>query len=248
MIDSTIKAAQIQADYALISASIGAVGIILGILISWYTALHLQKVARLAETRRDVYLELIEHYSFMVNGFSKFLLDSHSWAFFFENITKFCITVDKAAFISTTKTKKELYEFLESFNENLNSRIQSVNEFMEAVEELEQLKVKRKNLTEIFNKKMELLDNLQLQNPKDERIPKILNFIDENLKESEKLENLISDQEIDTFTKKNECHTQLRKMLEEINDLTLPITHSLRKELGAKTDIKLNYKIHRNNK
>ncbi|MFH3639561.1 hypothetical protein WAH83_22285, partial [Acinetobacter baumannii] len=88
--------------------------------------------------------------------------------------------------------------------------------------ELEQLKVKRKNLTEIFNKKMELLDNLQLQNPKDERIPKILNFIDENLKESEKLENLISDQEIDTFTKKNECHTQLRKMLEEINDLTLP--------------------------
>ncbi|MCR6567045.1 hypothetical protein [Acinetobacter baumannii] len=56
MIDSTIKAAQIQADYALISASIGAVGIILGILISWYTALHLQKVARLAETRRDVYL------------------------------------------------------------------------------------------------------------------------------------------------------------------------------------------------
>lgn len=31
---------------------------------------------------------------------------------------------------------------------------------MEAVEELEQLKVKRKNLTEIFNKKMELLDNL----------------------------------------------------------------------------------------
>ncbi|MDC4699695.1 hypothetical protein OHV78_15630 [Acinetobacter baumannii] len=71
MIDSTIKAAQIQADYALISASIGAVGIILGILISWYTALHLQKVARLAETRRDVYLELIEHYSFMVNGFFK---------------------------------------------------------------------------------------------------------------------------------------------------------------------------------
>ncbi|EPF6740910.1 hypothetical protein NPI17_002817, partial [Acinetobacter baumannii] len=67
MIDSTIKAAQIQADYALISASIGAVGIILGILISWYTALHLQKVVRLAETRRDVYLELIEHYSFMVN-------------------------------------------------------------------------------------------------------------------------------------------------------------------------------------
>ncbi|XYS40617.1 hypothetical protein ACSUAE_11240 [Acinetobacter baumannii] len=179
MIDATIKAAQIQANYALISAFIGAVGIILGILISWYTALHLQKVARLAETRRDVYLELIEHYSFMVNGFSKFLLDSHSWTFFFENITKFCITVDKAAFISTTETKKELYEFLESFNDNLNRRIQSVNEFMEAVEELEQLKIKRKNLTEIFNKKMELLDNLQIQNPRDERIPKILNFIDE---------------------------------------------------------------------
>lgn len=72
MIEATIKAAQIQANYALISAFIGAVGIILGILISWYTALHLQKVARLAETRRDVYLELIEHYSFMVNGFQNF--------------------------------------------------------------------------------------------------------------------------------------------------------------------------------
>ncbi|BFM87750.1 hypothetical protein JUNP586_2192 [Acinetobacter baumannii] len=114
MIDATIKAAQIQANYALISASIGAVGIILGILISWYTALHLQKVARLAETRRDVYLELIEHYSFMVNGFSKFLLDSHSWTFFFENITKFCITVDKAAFISTTETKKNFMSFLKA--------------------------------------------------------------------------------------------------------------------------------------
>ena len=59
---------------------------------------------------------------------------------------------------------------------------------------------------------MELLDSLQIQNPRDERIPKILNFIDENLKESEKLEKLISDQEIDTFTKKNECHTQLRNV------------------------------------
>ncbi len=40
---ATIKGAQIQAYYTLIASCVGAVGIVVGIILSWYTALHLQK-------------------------------------------------------------------------------------------------------------------------------------------------------------------------------------------------------------
>ncbi|EPJ3578508.1 hypothetical protein LJD50_003610, partial [Acinetobacter baumannii] len=65
---ATIKGAQIQAYYTLIASCVGAVGIVVGIILSWYTALHLQKVSRLAETRKTVYLEFAEAYSKLIAG------------------------------------------------------------------------------------------------------------------------------------------------------------------------------------
>ncbi len=42
---ATIKGAQIQAYYTLIASCVGAVGIVVGIILSWYTALHLKSIS-----------------------------------------------------------------------------------------------------------------------------------------------------------------------------------------------------------
>lgn len=76
---ATIKGAQIQAYYTLIASCVGAVGIVVGIILSWYTALHLQKVSRLAETRKTVYLEFAEAYSKLIAGLQLIQIEKHKY-------------------------------------------------------------------------------------------------------------------------------------------------------------------------
>ena len=43
IIDTAIQAAQIQADATIRAAYLGGIGIGIGIIFSWWTALHIQK-------------------------------------------------------------------------------------------------------------------------------------------------------------------------------------------------------------
>ncbi|EPL3221674.1 hypothetical protein DWA20_21615, partial [Acinetobacter baumannii] len=93
---ATIKGAQIQAYYTLIASCVGAVGIVVGIILSWYTALHLQKVSRLAETRKTVYLEFAEAYSKLIAGLQLIQIEKHKYqSELFSSFSNFSTCTDK---------------------------------------------------------------------------------------------------------------------------------------------------------
>lgn len=244
-ISETIQAAIIQANATYYASIIGAIGIALGVLCSWWTALHLQKRARLADLRKTIYLELVGFYSLMVNGFSTFLMDPHkNWPIQFDRITDFCISLAKAAFVCESSTKAALYDFLDFYNDGLTNLIPSVNEIIEFSEELESLQIKHKQVMDKIEIATKYIDSLKMNNPIDSRIHFIFKQINDHLSNGEKILELITQAEDKLNTKKAAIYIEIRNFMVSINKQVIPITHLFREELGAKTDIELDRKLH----
>lgn len=105
IVTATIRAAEIQAAATMSAAYYGAVGIALGLLVSWITALSLQNSARIRDTKRDVYLEYFDTYSSMIMGLSSILLSPpDEWGSRVSQLKVFSEKIDKVCLICNSDT------------------------------------------------------------------------------------------------------------------------------------------------
>jgi hypothetical protein len=243
-IAATIQAAEIQASATKIAAIYGGLALGVGVFASWLTSLHLQKVARLAETRRDVYLELVESYSLMITGFQLLLSDLEKhWEAQQTLILNFSKAVDKTAFICETKTKEEILNFLENFGEKIQELHAEINPLIVRKGEIDNLFNRHSRAMELFNNAAMEMERIKIHGDGEDRIPHISKYFDEKLEESAvciKNMNEIAD---DIKTKSASIKPLLTTLINESNANANLIVHLLRKELGAKTDIELDKKL-----
>ena len=242
---ATIQAAEIQAKATLTAAIYGGIAIAFGLIITWWTALHLQKVARIAETRRNVYLELVEAYSNMGSGFYTIGFDiEKNWKLQTTLILNFSKAIDKTTFVCKTETKSEIYKLLKIFKEKYLLINGEMNSVLETLGELNDLTSRHEQIMSRFDEASAKLEIIKREGHDDEKINHILKYFDEKMDESERCIPLITEKAKELDAKKTPMQLSIVKFVDELNDLILPISHMLRKELGAKTDVDLDLKVH----
>lgn len=244
VIQATIEAAQIQKWGTIWGAIIGGIAIGVGVYFSWRTSLHLQKEARLAETRKNVYLELVENYSKMITGFQLLLSDlDQNWDTQRKLVLEFSTTIDKAAFICETTTKEQIYKFMESFIEKFRKLQEEINPLIVKKKEIDNLVSMNSRSMELFDVASNEYENIKLFGEGVERIPKIQKYFDEKLKESEGYIKSMKKIGENIKNESKEISPTITELINESNMNANKVVHLLRKELGAKTDIELDKKL-----
>lgn len=240
-----IRAAELQAEATVFAGLIGAVAIVCGLILSWRTALHLQRVSRLAETKRDVYLDLVQAYSEMITGFQ--MLGSEiekNWISQKVLILNFSKMVDKVSFICETETKNEIFNFLELFKEKYLVVENQIEPILKVSEELGSLVSQHKIIMERFDNAARVLETIKIENRNPDKIENILKYFDEKLLEADRCLPLLTQKEIEFNSMRKPAHDLITSFVHDLGDMVLPITRRLRKELGAKTNIILDDKLH----
>lgn len=130
---ATIQGAQIQANYALWAAVVGGVisglALIISIKLTANSTLKAHKADKLAEARRDIYLNLIRNwYSFiLVYGSYTIIknnedIDSQKKEFkdrFMASYRQLTTSLHESSFISEPATKEKILDFTMQFSEDL---------------------------------------------------------------------------------------------------------------------------------
>lgn len=244
IVEATIKAAEIQRDGAVYSALIGGLALGVGVFASWRTALHLQRVARLMETRKDVYLSLAASYSEMVTEIYLVMHDiKNNVPKVTQAIINFSKNVDKAIFICETDTKVEIVNFLKVFEVFCEALRADLNELSRLANELDDLSNQSDMLIKKFNDAMRVYDEVWMENPKSERVPNILNYTDAQLKRNNENIELIVKKEDELNHCKKTTEPHIDELVKELNSKVVIVTYKLRRELGAETDINLDTEI-----
>ncbi|MGQ1268769.1 hypothetical protein ACT42M_11510 [Acinetobacter baumannii] len=237
---ATIRGAEIQAYYTLIASCVGAVGIVIGIILSWYTALHLQKVSRLAETRKTVYLEFAEAYSKLIAGFQLIQIEKHKFqSELFSRFSNFSTCIDKVMFVCNTKTKKEVVYYINNILPKIELIMFEIAGYFDSSQSLEGLVKEHQESLESLKILYLKLDELHIENPEDERSKNIFKLIDFKLKQSERLIQPITEKENEFEEKHEKIAESIKKITNELNAQLSEVIYLLRKEIGAKTVIHL---------
>lgn len=241
---ATLKGAQIQANYTLIASCIGAIGIVVGILLSWYTALHLQKVSRLAETRKTVYLEFAESYSLLLLGLQVLQIEKHNFqSELWHRITSFSTNIDKVMFVCDTKNKKEVVDFVNLILPKIEVLMFEITGYFDLFQELESLVKKHSDALDGLKVLYHKLDELRIDNPEDERAKNIFKLINFKIEDAKKFMQPIIDKEKEFDEKNNKITGLIKEFTEELDEGISNVMYLLRSEIGAKTDIKLDKSI-----
>lgn len=239
-IQATVKAAELQAEATVWAAVVGGIAIGMGLFISWFTALHIQKVNRLTEIRRDVYLDLVDSYSDMVTGFHTLLLDfDKNWPNQINSIMKVSKNIDKASFVCETITKAKIFEFIKLFNATYLNLKDVVKPIIKNMEELNKLKNK---YNEIYLRKSNAhseLDKINMEGLDPLKIEHIINYLKEQSDREKSIIPLISSKEHQLRLLIIAIQPFISNIIDELNEEVIPISHLLRKELGAKTNVNL---------
>lgn len=248
-IAATIQAAEIQAAATyrstITAALIGAAGIAIGVAVSWYTALHLQKVARLAETRRDVYLEFCDSFANMTSEMTfVFANINNNWTSFTDSVLEFKSKIDKVSFVCETHNKESLYIFFSMASDKCS-------DFFKAIDPLKALAKKHSKLKEEFHTLDKQLEEIAEKIKKNEfgepnkrgeqALVDYFNELREKLRSKGAEITIIIDELSDL---KDDIKPCLKEILNDLNEGFIPLSHKLRAELGAKTDIKLDFEIY----
>jgi len=244
-IAATIQAAEIQAAATYKAAIFGALGIIGGLLITWLTALHIQKVNRIAETRREVYLEFSESYAALIDelGLIYTNLDDN-WASFLESSKLLSNKSGKVLFICETKNKRHIYAYMALLSINLGS-------FIEMINPIRTLMLAQKRMANEFNVSVEQLDAVANKIDRlglDKNEPQDTEILLEHYRQLNKRVNSYQvslKENADEIAKEmNDKRPFITNLINKLNEESLPLFHCLRAELGAKTDIELDKKIY----
>lgn len=244
VIRATIEAAQIQKWGTIYGALIGGFALGVGVFASWLTSLHLQKVARLAETRKTVYLELVENYSQMITGFQLLLPEfDKRWEIQNNLVLEFCRSIDKATFICETKTKEEIYNFLNIFVVKLRQIQAKINPLIVEKNEVDDLYSRHSRVMDLFDNASKEYENIKLFGEKIDKIPLIQKYFDEKIKESEGYIESMKKIDENVNKQSKEIRPLIIDLINESNMNANKIVHLLREELGAKTNIELDKKL-----
>lgn len=205
--------------------------------------MHFQKVARLAETRKNVYLELVEAYSNMFSAFHLLLSDiKNNWPILIKSILDFGKEVDKTMFVCETKTKVEILRFLDVFKEAIESFHEEMVDVRELADELDSLSKEHDEIMQRFAEASNTLHKIKIEEPNSDKIESIFKYFDEQLKRSKEHIPLIVQKENELIARVKVMQPYITKLTDNLNKNILPISHLLRAELGAKTDIQLDIK------
>ncbi|UGQ31490.1 hypothetical protein [Acinetobacter calcoaceticus] len=118
---ATIQGAQIQANYALWAAVIGGVFLLASIFFTAQFTLKAHKIDKLAEAKRDVYLELVRKWqNFMMVVFSFINVNKDTYIENYSLALKELIaSLHETSFISDPLTKEKVLDFTMQLTEDL---------------------------------------------------------------------------------------------------------------------------------
>lgn len=113
-IEAIIEAAHIQGNSAFWGAIIGSLALIVSIWLGSYLGLKGYKTDKLAEAKRDVYLELVQDWQSFIMTLSSYQAIELKEAYlsdFRESLSKVLGSLHKASFVSDPSTKEKILEF-----------------------------------------------------------------------------------------------------------------------------------------
>src|SRR5690606_35322399 len=241
---ATIQAAEIQASATRCAAAIGGLAIAIGVIVSWYTSLHLQKKDRLIEARRDIYLELVEACSNMIN--TLYILPGDiekQWPDREQRVLDFSRCIDKATFICETKTKEQLSKFILAFKSQYTDLHPKITPVLNEIRNFNHIIQQHAGKLNSFDIAVKELEKMELEGINGQKVHSAINFMKNKIRETEALTTEIN-------IKNDEIHGMLISieelvvvMVKNLNNEATPIARLLKNELGVKTDIELEDKI-----
>ncbi|MCE6234822.1 hypothetical protein [Acinetobacter pittii] len=118
---ATIQGAQIQANYALWAAVIGGAFLLVSIWITAKSTLKAHKIDKLAEAKRDIYLDLVRNWqNFMMAVFSFINVNKNVYDENFSlALTELIASLHETSFISDPLTKEKVLDFTMQLIEDL---------------------------------------------------------------------------------------------------------------------------------
>lgn len=125
---ATIQGAQIQANYALWAAIVSGGALLFPIWLTARATLKAHKADKLAEARRDIYLELIRNWYSFILVYSSYIIiknnediDSQKNEFkdrFVASYRQLTTSFHESSFISEPETKEKILDFTMQFSED----------------------------------------------------------------------------------------------------------------------------------
>lgn len=241
---ATIDGAKIQANAALLGALLGFLGVVLTLIVTWLTVLKSGKVSRLAELRRQVYLETVENYALMISElitFSKDPLQLKDNLLF--KIEKFESSLNKTMFVCRTETKQAIVEFYEIFVPELKELSKDIFKYIDSYQELMVERDRHDEIMQQFQKFYKLIDDLRVENPQSDKFENIFNILDYKVEDSAKAIKKIEVKEEKYNTMNESIAKSVAIFVERINEKSFDVMYLLRKEINIKSNINLDRRL-----
>lgn len=161
-IEATIEAARIQGNAAFWGAIIGSFALILSIWLGYRFG---YKADKLAEAKRDVYLELVQDWqSFLMDlsSYQSIELKENFLLKFQESLAKVLGSLHKASFISDPFTKEKVLDFTMEFSKTNFGIRALIEQWYKAAEESDERKIVVIELMDLLNPVALQAMNLQI--------------------------------------------------------------------------------------
>lgn len=144
--EATLRAAQIQGIYTLLGAAVGAVAIIISIILTAKFTLKAHKAEKIAEAKRDVYLDLISQWE-------KYISTCYSYKFkeekvFYQDFLKEHLELNavfhKSSFVSSPELKLEILNVVSHASIKFQKLIPLISFWYDSGREIDENSKKRK--------------------------------------------------------------------------------------------------------
>ncbi|WP_406860112.1 hypothetical protein [Acinetobacter baumannii] len=234
---ATIQGAKLQANAALWGALFGFLGVIFTIIGTWLTVLRSGKVSRLAELRREVYLETVEAYSQMLAEFGSISKDPLKLKDnLYLKIEKFGSALDKTMFVCNTETKAAIVSFYEIYIPALREITKYVFSFIDAYEDLIAEEKRHDEIMVQFQKFYHVLDELKIEDPTSKKFKNIFDLLDNKIKDSSKIIEKIEEKEKKYNDLLEEVSARTTYFIQALGEKSFEIMYLLREEIDIKNN------------
>lgn len=234
---TAIKAATIQADATIEAAWWAAGGIIVGLIASWRTGLSLQKKSRVAEIRREIYVEVVAAYSRMNCVIASMCIEPKTALNrLLDAVEQFTVSIDKAMFVCETTTKAEIVNFYHIFIPVLAKIYENLEKIIDKYDDLEFEKTSHDKVIEQLSVMWDKLDEFSIDNSINEKIKNALDLIDSKIDRSNLIIERIKTAENLFIEERKAINYELHDLFSQLNDKALDVMYSLRLEIGIKNN------------
>ena len=234
---ATIQGSKIQANAALVGAILGFMGVIVTLITTWLTVLRSGKISRLAELRREVYLETVEAYSQMLAEFGSISKDPLKLKDnLYLKIEKFGSALDKTMFVCNTETKAAIVSFYEIYIPELREITKYIFSFIDAYEDLIAEEKRHDEIMVQFQKFYHVLDELKIDDPNSNKFKNIFDLLDNKIKDSSKIIEKIVEKENKYNDLLSDITIRVNCFIQALGEKSFEIMYLLREEIDIKND------------